>query len=210
MAQRAPLLCLCFAICFGLSSSDPQPRAAGGRGPELRSRITHALDELQRALAADPLNGELWWKLGIQAQVAAGGSVTEEQAAVALLEKGRAVQEDCTAARSPVSISDCLLCSVADPSALSLSPQLTEAYDNAMAIGDMHRGVRNASRARHFYTLAAHANPLSSVQYMYAGLTFELEGNFALAARAFLLASRVQAHHTQGVCRQKTSARRLF
>jgi hypothetical protein len=78
-----------------------------------------------------------------------------------------------------------------------------------MAIGDMHRGVRNASRARHFYTLAAHANPLSSVQYMYAGLTFELEGNFALAARAFLLASRVQAHHTQGVCRTMASVARF-
>jgi len=87
-----PFLCLCVAIVISLSSSEPQPRAAGGRGPELRSRVTHALDELQRALAADPLNGALWWKLGIQAQVAAGGSVTEEQAAVALLERGRGVQ----------------------------------------------------------------------------------------------------------------------
>jgi tetratricopeptide (TPR) repeat protein len=73
-----------------------------------------------------------------------------------------------------------------------------------MAIGDMHRGVRNASRARQFYTLAARANPLSSVQYMYAGLTYELEGNFPAAARAFLLSSRVQAHHTQAVCRTLT------
>lgn len=60
--------------------------------------MTQALDELQSALAADPLNGGLWWKLGIQAQVAAGGSVSEEKAAVALLEKGWQVQADSMAA----------------------------------------------------------------------------------------------------------------
>ena len=48
--------------------------------------------------------------------------------------------------------------------------------------------------------MAAQIHPLSSVQYMYAALTYELEGNFAAAARAFLLSSRVQAHHTQAVC----------
>ena len=144
-------------------SVEPPARAAGGRGPELRSRVTQGLDELNRAVEADPRNGQLWWNLGIQAQVAAGGSIVEEQAAVALLER-----------------------------ALLLSPQLVASYEHAMAIGDMHRGVRNASRARHFYARASQTNTLSSVQYMYAGLTYELEGKFEMSAKSFVLASRVQ------------------
>jgi hypothetical protein len=153
-------------------AAEPPARAAGGRGPELRSRVTHALEELQRAVAADPSNGRLWWTLGIQAQVAAGGSVKEERVAVEFLER-----------------------------ALLLSPDLAMEYDNAMAIGDMHRGVRNASRSRHFYATASQAEPLAQTQYVYAGLTYELEGNFALAAQAFMLASRVQEHHTRHACR---------
>lgn len=150
---------------------EPPARAAGGRGPELRSRVTQALEELQRAVAGDPINGQLWWNLGIQAQIAAGGSVPEEQIAVQLLER-----------------------------ALVISPGLLAAYENAMAIGDMHRGVRNASRARHFYAIASQKEPLSSMQYVYAGLTYELDGNFAQASKCFLLAARIQAESTRAVC----------
>jgi tetratricopeptide (TPR) repeat protein len=170
MAPAARLLAA--MMLAGLASNaEPPARAAGGKGPELRSRVTRALDELQRAVAAEPAAGSRWWSLGIHAQVAAGGSVPEEQAAVALLER-----------------------------ALELSPGLAVPYENAMAIGDMHRGVRNATRARHFYAFASDANPLAPVQYMYAGLTYELEGNFALAGRAYMLASRAQAHHMRVVC----------
>ena len=172
-APMAPAARLLAAMMLaGLASNaEPPARAAGGKGPELRSRVTRALDELQRAVAAEPADGSRWWSLGIHAQVAAGGSVPEEQAAVALLER-----------------------------ALELSPRLALPYENAMAIGDMHRGVRNATRARHFYAFASDANPLAPVQYMYAGLTYELEGNFTLAGRAYMLASRAQAHHMRAVC----------
>lgn len=99
-------------LLLDLCATGAQPRrSAGGRGPELRSRVTQALDEIQRALAADPGNGALWWKLGLQAQVAAGGFVEEERFAVSMLEK-----------------------------ALSLEPSLGETYANVMAIGDMLRG----------------------------------------------------------------------
>ena len=91
---RARVALLLVAVLAGIKcggGAEPHARAAGGRGPELRSRVTQALDELQRAVAADPLDGAKWWKLGIQAQVAAGGSVPEEKVAVALLERGRQV-----------------------------------------------------------------------------------------------------------------------
>ena len=178
MAAR---LLLAAVLAAGVVCGDEQTaRAAGGRGPELRSRVTAALDELERAVAAEPANGELWWSLGVHAQVAAGGSVPEELAAVALLER-----------------------------ALELAPGLAVPYENAMAIGDMHRGTRNATRARHFYAAASDANPLAPVQYMYAGLTYELEGNFALAGRAYVLASRVQAHHMRAVCEHMADAARF-
>ena len=179
-AKHYRLLVIATLFANMVLSAEPPPRAAGGRGPELRSRVTQALEELHRAVAADPANGKLWWNLGIQAQVAAGGSVPEEKAAVVLLER-----------------------------ALLMSPHLVASYENAMAIGDMHRGVRNATRARHFYAAAVLANSLSSTPYIYAGLTYELEGNFAQAARAFLLASRVQAHHTQVVCGMMSSVARF-
>ena len=164
------------------SSAEPpsRSRAAGGRGPELRSRVTQALEELERAVAADPADGQRWWNLGIQAQVAAGGSVSEEVAAVALLER-----------------------------ALLLAPWLGASYENAMALGDMHRGVRNASRARHFYAAAAQAAPMAPTQYVYAGLTYELEGEFASAARSFRLAGRMQALHNLPKCVQLGASARF-
>ena len=78
-----------------------------------------------------------------------------------------------------------------------------------MAIGDMHRGVRNASRARHFYAVASTHVPALSTHYVYGGLTYELEGDFAMAARSFLLASRIQADHMQKACAQLGDVQRF-
>jgi cytochrome c-type biogenesis protein CcmH/NrfG len=93
-----------------------QRRAAGGRGPELRSRVTQALDQIQAALQADPGNGGLWWRLGVQAQVAAGGFVEEERLAASMLER-----------------------------AIVLDPSLGRKYENLMTLGDMLRGSADSS-----------------------------------------------------------------
>lgn len=69
-----------------------------------------------------------------------------------------------------------------------------------MKVGDTLRGVRNSSRARHYYTLASTLQPTVSVPYVYAGLTLEMEGDFAGAARSYNLACRIQALGAAKVC----------
>lgn len=69
-----------------------------------------------------------------------------------------------------------------------------------MKVGDTLRGVRNCSRARHYYTLASFIQPIVSVPYVYSGLTLESEGNFSAAARAYHLACRIQALGAANMC----------
>jgi hypothetical protein len=59
---------------------------------ELRSRVTQALDARELAVRQDPTNGQKWWDLGVEAQVAAGGSVQEEVGAARMLERAMMLQ----------------------------------------------------------------------------------------------------------------------
>ena len=59
---------------------------------ELRSRVTQALDARELAVRQDPTNGQKWWDLGVEAQVAAGGSVQEEVGAARMLERAIMLQ----------------------------------------------------------------------------------------------------------------------
>ncbi len=68
--QRIPaaiFLAMCSALCC-LGYDPVSKRAAGGKGPELRSRVTNAISIYERMAQQDPSNGTVWWLLGVEIQ----------------------------------------------------------------------------------------------------------------------------------------------
>lgn len=85
-SQGISILRVVLFLCY-LQIAGGSRRSAGGLGPELRSRVTQALDELEKAVMAQPENAQLWWQLGVHSQIAAGGVVEQERYSVAMLER---------------------------------------------------------------------------------------------------------------------------